>query len=111
MFRISEDGESKVSPLNISNSTFTILEEHLLMFFTGFSRNASLVLDDQKVRSELGDAAMLDNLHYIKQLGQCIKQALEQRRRPALWRIDARALAAQKRSIARDHQRTHQPLV
>jgi len=34
-------------------------------------------LDDQKVRSELGDAVMLDNLHYIKQLGQCIKIALE----------------------------------
>lgn len=48
------------------------------MFFTGYSRNASAVLDDQKVRSELGDAAMLDNLHYIKQLGKCIKLALEQ---------------------------------
>jgi len=35
-------------------------------------------LDDQKVRSELGDAAMFDNLHFIKQLGLCIKLALEQ---------------------------------
>ena len=49
-----------------------------MMFFTGYSRNASAVLDDQRVRSELGDNAMLENLHFTKQLGQCIKLALEQ---------------------------------
>jgi len=76
-FEFQEDGQVEVSPLNVSNSTLYDLEEHLLMFFTGFSRNASLVLDDQKVRSELGDAAMLENLHFTKQLGLCIKQALE----------------------------------
>jgi D-glycero-alpha-D-manno-heptose-7-phosphate kinase len=76
-FEFAEDGQVAVSPLNISNSTLYDLEEHLLMFFTGYSRNASSVLDDQKVRSELGDAAMLDNLHFTKQLGQCIKLALE----------------------------------
>lgn len=77
-FDFQEDGQVNVSPLNISNSTLYDLEEHLLMFFTGYSRNASVVLDDQKVRSQAGDAQMLDNLHYIKQLGLCIKLALEQ---------------------------------
>jgi len=77
-FEFLQDGEVRVSPLNISNSTLYDLEEHLLMFFTGYSRNASVVLDDQKIRSEMGDPAMLDNLHFIKQLGQCIKLALEQ---------------------------------
>jgi D-glycero-alpha-D-manno-heptose-7-phosphate kinase len=76
-FEFLEDGEVRVNPLNIGNSTLYDLEERLLMFFTGYSRNSSTVLDDQKVRSELGDAAMLDNLHYIKQIGQCIKFALE----------------------------------
>ncbi len=76
-FDFHEDGEVEVNPLNISNSTLYDLEERLVMFFTGYSRNAASVLDDQKIRSELGDAAMLDNLHYIKQLGLCIKQALE----------------------------------
>jgi D-glycero-alpha-D-manno-heptose-7-phosphate kinase len=66
-----------VSPLAIKNGTVHELQEHLVMFFTGYSRNASSVLDDQKVRSEMGDAAMLDNLHFTKQLGQCIKAALE----------------------------------
>jgi D-glycero-alpha-D-manno-heptose-7-phosphate kinase len=76
-FEFHESGEVTVNPLAISNSTLYDLEEHLLMFFTGYSRNASAVLDDQKVRSEQGDAAMLDNLHFTKQLGQCIKLALE----------------------------------
>ena len=62
-FEFLQDGEVKVNPLNISNGTLYDLEEHLLMFFTGYSRNASVVLDDQKTRSEMGDAAMLDNLH------------------------------------------------
>lgn len=77
-FEFHEDGQVTVTPLNISNSTLYDLEERLVMFFTGYSRNSSIVLDDQKVRSEMGDTAMLDNLHYIKELGLCIKFALEQ---------------------------------
>lgn len=77
-FEFAEDGQVNVTPLNISNSTLYNLEDRLMMFFTGYSRNASAVLDDQKVRSELGDNAMLENLHFTKQLGQCIKLALEQ---------------------------------
>ncbi|HEV2690245.1 MAG TPA: galactokinase [Bryobacteraceae bacterium] len=76
-FEFQEDGQVVVNPLNISNRTLYDLEERLVMFFTGYSRNASVVLDDQKVRSEMGDQAMLDNLHYIKELGLCIKFALE----------------------------------
>jgi D-glycero-alpha-D-manno-heptose-7-phosphate kinase len=76
-FEFLEDGEVKVSPLQVKNGTIHELEEHLLMFFTGYSRNASSVLDDQKARSETGDAAMIENLHYTKQLGLCIKAALE----------------------------------
>ncbi len=77
-FEFAEDGQVNVTPLKVTNSTLYNLEDRLMMFFTGYSRNASAVLDDQKVRSELGDAAMLENLHYTKQLGQCIKLALEQ---------------------------------
>ena len=77
-FEFAEDGHVDVAPLKISNETLYNLEDRLMMFFTGYSRNASAVLDDQKVRSEGGDSAMLENLHYTKQLGQCIKLALEQ---------------------------------
>src|SRR5712675_1469818 len=47
------------------------------MFFTGYTRSASNVLNDQKQRSETGDTAMLDNLHFIKCLGVKIKATLE----------------------------------
>ena len=47
------------------------------MFFTDYSRNASAVLDDQRVRSEKGDESMLENLHFTKELGFRIQVALE----------------------------------
>lgn len=71
------DGKVDVSPLKVSSDTIHELENQLLMFFTGYTRNASAVLKDQKTRSESGDAAMLQNLHYIKRLGTEIKTALE----------------------------------
>jgi len=76
-FEFHENGDVTTTPFQVSTSTIHELQEHLLMFFTGDSRNASSVLEDQKVRSEIGDAAMLENLHFIKQLGQCIKVTLE----------------------------------
>jgi D-glycero-alpha-D-manno-heptose-7-phosphate kinase len=76
-FDFQENGDVKVSPLQVKNGTIHELQENLLMFFTGYSRNASNVLDDQKTRSETGDAAMIENLHFTKQMGLCIKAALE----------------------------------
>ena len=53
------------------------LEDNLLLFFTGFSRSASGILKDQKVKSEQNNAEMLANLHYVKDLGLRSKAALE----------------------------------
>jgi D-glycero-alpha-D-manno-heptose-7-phosphate kinase len=71
-------GAVKVVPLAVSTQTFHDLEEHLLMFFTGYSRAADRVLEEQRTRSNAGDAAMFDNLHYVKELGLRSKAALEQ---------------------------------
>ena len=77
-FDFRPDGHVKVSPLAVSTDTFYDLEEHLLMFFTGYSRGADRVLAEQKTRSESGDAQMIDNLHFVKELGLRSKVALEQ---------------------------------
>ena len=77
-FDFRPDGHVKVSPLAVSTDTFYDLEEHLLMFFTGYSRGADRVLAEQKTRSESGDAQMIDNLHFVKELGLRSKAALEQ---------------------------------
>jgi D-glycero-alpha-D-manno-heptose-7-phosphate kinase len=76
-FEFRADGSVNALPLAISNDTLLDLEHNLLMFFTGYSRNATVVLDDQKKRSLDGDSAMIDNLHFIKQLGISTKEALE----------------------------------
>jgi D-glycero-alpha-D-manno-heptose-7-phosphate kinase len=71
------DGKVHVSPLTVSNETLRDLEERLLMFFTGYSRSADVVLQEQKTRSEDEDAEMFENLHQIKDLGNEVKKALE----------------------------------
>jgi D-glycero-alpha-D-manno-heptose-7-phosphate kinase len=66
-----------VQPLNISMDTMFDLEDNLLLFFTGFARNADTILKDQDVRSKQSDSAMIDNLHYVKELGVRSKDYLE----------------------------------
>jgi len=73
----SKDGTVTVTPLRISRETLHDLEDNLLMFFTGYSRQASAVLADQKSRTESNDAEMIDNLNFIKDLGLSIRQVLE----------------------------------
>ena len=70
-------GQVSICPLSISSDTLHDLEEHLLMFFTGYSRDAEQMLEDQKARSEQGDSEMIDNLHFVKQVGEASKDALE----------------------------------
>jgi D-glycero-alpha-D-manno-heptose-7-phosphate kinase len=61
----------------IADDTLHDLEENLMMFFTGYSREAGSVLSDQKRRSEARDEEMLHNLDTVKELGLSVKKALE----------------------------------
>ncbi len=76
-FEFCQDGEVRVSPLRISNKTLHDLEERLLLFFTGYSRDAESMLQDQRARSETGDAEMLENLHSVAEIGRQVCRALE----------------------------------
>jgi D-glycero-alpha-D-manno-heptose-7-phosphate kinase len=53
------------------------LEDNLVLFFTGFTRSASAILQDQDSKSRQKDREMLDNLHFVKQIGCESKAALE----------------------------------
>ena len=77
-FEFDRDGTVRAEPLAISQSTLHELEDHLLLFFTGFARNASEILADQDQRTKQADTQMIDNLHYIKELGQRCRRVLEQ---------------------------------
>jgi D-glycero-alpha-D-manno-heptose-7-phosphate kinase len=76
-FEVDVDGRVRVSPLRISTATLRDLEEHLLLFFTGYSRRAGEVLSDQHRRSARGDADMLARLAEIEAIGRRIADALE----------------------------------
>jgi D-glycero-alpha-D-manno-heptose-7-phosphate kinase len=77
-YTFNPDGTVGVEPLSISTDTFHDLEENLLMFFTGYSRAADQVLEEQRSRSTAGDPEMIDNLHFVKDLGLRSKTVLEQ---------------------------------
>ena len=53
------------------------MEDHLLLFFTGYTRSAGEILNEQDTRSRTRDAEMIANMHFVKQLGRDIKDALE----------------------------------
>ena len=76
-FTFNPDDTVTACPLKASMEALFDLEDNLLLFFTGFSRSASSILKDQKQRSERSDAAMLQNLHYVKELAKRSWQALE----------------------------------
>ena len=75
-FIFHKDGNVTVNPLNLSVETVHDLEDNLLLFFTGISRSASSILKDQVSKSIESDRKMLENLHYIKDLGHRSKDAL-----------------------------------
>lgn len=71
------DGEVSVTPLQMTEAEMHELRDSLMLFFVGYTRNASELLADQRARSLNGDAAMLDGLHFTKELGREIKSVLE----------------------------------
>ena len=76
-FTFHPDERVEAVPLRTSMETLFNLEDNLLLFFSGFSRNAGSILSDQKKRTEKSDQSMLDNLHEVKELGYRSQQALE----------------------------------
>lgn len=77
-FEFNPDGSVKASAARLTSETLLDLEQHLLMFFTGYSRDADQVLADQRTRSLKGDRTMAENLHHVKDLGFRSLGALEQ---------------------------------
>ena len=75
-FTFHKNDKVTAEPLGISMDTMFDLEDNLLLFFTGFSRSASGILKDQKVKSQQNDTEMLNNLHYVKDLGYRSRDAL-----------------------------------
>jgi D-glycero-alpha-D-manno-heptose-7-phosphate kinase len=76
-FKFMPDGRVEAWPLKISEETLFNLEDNLLLFFTGYSRSASKILKEQDDKSKKSERAMIDNLHFVKDLGKQSQLALE----------------------------------
>ena len=76
-FKFLPGGKVEAWPLKISEETRFNLEDNLLLFFTGYSRSASAILKEQDVKSKAADSSMIENLHFVKDLGFQSQRALE----------------------------------
>ncbi len=76
-FQFLPNGHVEAWPLRLSSETLYNLEDNLLLFFTGYSRSASSILKEQDDKSKKREQGMVDNLHFVKELGYQSKEALE----------------------------------
>jgi D-glycero-alpha-D-manno-heptose-7-phosphate kinase len=76
-FRFLSDGRVEAAPLKVSEETLFNLEDNLLLFFTGYARSASAILKEQDEKTRKADSAMVENLHFVKDLGRKSQEALE----------------------------------
>ncbi|HWQ52074.1 MAG TPA: hypothetical protein VN442_00215 [Bryobacteraceae bacterium] len=76
-FRFLPNDEVEAWPLKLDPEALYNLEDNLLLFFTGYSRPASTTLREQDDQSRANNQQMIQNLHYVKELGHESQAALE----------------------------------
>jgi len=74
---IDKDGKVKVRKANVSPQTADDLNRNLLMFFTGTSRDAKEILTEQSRGADKDDKQVVESMHYIKEIGHEILEAVE----------------------------------
>jgi D-glycero-alpha-D-manno-heptose-7-phosphate kinase len=77
-FSFTQSRQVREYPFMIEQSTLYDLEDSLALFFTGDTRSASEILKTQDKRSAVKDKEMIENLHFVKQLGYKIRDALQE---------------------------------
>jgi D-glycero-alpha-D-manno-heptose-7-phosphate kinase len=75
--KFQPDGQVEARPVAVSTETLYNLEDNLLLFFTGYSRSASSVLQDQNQRTLKHESDVVQNLTEVKDLAYQSQQALE----------------------------------
>jgi D-glycero-alpha-D-manno-heptose-7-phosphate kinase len=75
-FEFNKNDSVAVTAAAINHEVLDNLEDGLCLFFTGYTRSASAILKDQDDKSKAKDGSVIDNLHYIKDLGRRSHAAL-----------------------------------
>ena len=76
-FNFHKNGNVEWEQLNCSSDTIEKIDDNLLLFFTGYYRSASKLLEEQDKKSKRSDADMINNLHFVKELGVASGEAIE----------------------------------
>lgn len=77
ILNIDKDGKVDVKSAQVSNSTIENLNRNLLMFYTGATRSADAILAEQSKGAREDKKNIVDNMHYIKDIGYKILEAVE----------------------------------
>lgn len=75
-FSINRKGKVSPKSLNLKDEIIDKLEDNLLLYFTGFSRNSSKILNEQNKKTIVNDRQIIKNLNYVKELAFEIKKSL-----------------------------------
>jgi D-glycero-alpha-D-manno-heptose-7-phosphate kinase len=75
---IGKDGKVKVRKANVSLEVADELNQNLLIFFTGKTRSADAILTEQSKGVTEQKKEVVDSMHYIKELGYEILEAVEE---------------------------------
>ncbi len=76
-FHFLPNGRVEILPVEADEETLYNLQDNLLMFFTGYTRSASKILKEQNDKTRGMNSAMIENLHFVKELGVQSKEAIE----------------------------------
>ena len=74
---IEKEGTVHVRKANVSNATIDDLNRNMLMFYTLTSRSADEILSEQSKGAKEDKKNVVNSMHYIKELGYKILDALE----------------------------------
>ena len=77
---IDRDGTVKVSNVNIGHEIIEELQNKLLLFYTGISRDALSILGEQSAKAKEEQSDVAKSLLRIKEIGLEIKKAIEEGR-------------------------------
>ena len=103
-FRFLPNGQVEAWPLKISQRTLYDMEDHLLLFFTGYTRSAGEILKEQDVKSQVRTIGH-DRQYALRQAARPRYQGIAGNGRPtAIRRADEHPLGIQEGSIEVDEQ-------
>jgi len=75
-FIFHKDDSVEINRLPISENNLNIFKESLALFYTGYRRRASKVLENQNKKTLLLDKEMIKNLDAVKEMGKISKDLL-----------------------------------